>query len=79
MYVSSHDFEKVAEHTTASNIDMAIKACRPESGNLIRNREEMRQVKESLNEGYCDISGRVGDLQKIGLLISIFFSFFLSY
>ncbi|RDB24786.1 hypothetical protein Hypma_008085 [Hypsizygus marmoreus] len=50
----------------SSNIDMAIKACRPESGNLLRNREEMRQVKESLNEGYCDISARVGDLNRIG-------------
>ncbi|KAG5646294.1 hypothetical protein DXG03_003891 [Asterophora parasitica] len=49
-----------------SNIDMAIKACRPESGNLLRNRQEMRQVKESLDEGYCDISGRVGDLNRVG-------------
>ncbi|KAG6829550.1 hypothetical protein H0H92_004219 [Tricholoma furcatifolium] len=50
----------------ASNIDMAIKACRPESGNLLRNRQEMRQVRESLDEGYCDVSGRVGDLSLIG-------------
>lgn len=50
----------------ASNIDMAIMACRPESGNLLRNREEMRQVKESLDEGYCDISGRAEDLNRIG-------------
>lgn len=45
---------------------MAIKACRPEAGNLLRNREEMCQVKESLNEGYCDISGRIGDLNRVG-------------
>lgn len=45
---------------------MAIQACRPESGNLLRNREQMQRVKESLDEGYCDISGRAGDLQHIG-------------
>ncbi|KAJ7129825.1 hypothetical protein C8R43DRAFT_1026002 [Mycena crocata] len=50
----------------SSNIDMAIQACRPESGNLLRNREQMQQVQESLNEGYCDISGRVGDLTIVG-------------
>lgn len=50
----------------ASNIDMAIRACRPESGNLLRNREEMRQVRESLDEGYCDISGRAEDLNRVG-------------
>ncbi|KAJ7675084.1 hypothetical protein B0H17DRAFT_1170632 [Mycena rosella] len=50
----------------SSNIDMAIQACRPESGNLLRNREQMQQVQESLNEGYCDISGRVGDLTVVG-------------
>ncbi|KAJ7727670.1 hypothetical protein DFH07DRAFT_930749 [Mycena maculata] len=55
----------------ASNIDMAIQACRPESGNLLRNREEMKQVQESLNEGYCDISGRVGDLNVVGELGSV--------
>ncbi len=45
---------------------MAIKACRPENGNLVRNKQEMQQVKESLNDGYCDISGQVGDLNLIG-------------
>ncbi|KAF9264248.1 hypothetical protein L218DRAFT_958669 [Marasmius fiardii PR-910] len=50
----------------ADNIEMAIQGCRPELGNLIRNREEMRRVKESLNEGYCDVSGRTGDLKEIG-------------
>ncbi|KAJ7039263.1 hypothetical protein C8F04DRAFT_1087709 [Mycena alexandri] len=50
----------------SSNIDMAIQACRPEAGNLLRNREQMQQVQESLNEGYCDISGRVGDLTVAG-------------
>ncbi|KAF7376003.1 hypothetical protein MSAN_00015000 [Mycena sanguinolenta] len=50
----------------ASNIDMAIQACRPEAGHLLKNREQMQQVQESLNEGYCDISGRVGDLNVVG-------------
>jgi hypothetical protein len=27
----------------------------------------MQMVKESLDEGYCDISGRTGDLNYIGL------------
>lgn len=51
---------------TASNIDMAVKACRPEHGNLLRNAEQMQQVRESLEDGYCDISGRVGDLKYVG-------------
>ncbi|KAF5355265.1 hypothetical protein D9758_006047 [Tetrapyrgos nigripes] len=51
-----------------ANIDMAIQACRPESGGLLRNREHMQQVKETLNEGYCDISGRTGDLKHIGTM-----------
>ncbi|KAG7090828.1 hypothetical protein E1B28_009910 [Marasmius oreades] len=50
----------------AANIDMAVRGCRPESGNSIRNREEMQRVKESLGEGYCDVSGRTGDLREIG-------------
>jgi len=47
---------------------MAIRACRPESGSLLRNREHMQQVKETLDEGYCDISGRAGDLKHIGMV-----------
>jgi hypothetical protein len=50
---------------------MAIKACRPESGSLLRNREQMQQVKESLNEGYCDISGRAEDLKHVGAVGSV--------
>lgn len=52
----------------SSNIDQAIKACTPETQHLLRNREKMQQVKESLNEGYCDISGRAGDLNLIGVM-----------
>jgi hypothetical protein len=50
----------------ANNIDMAIRACTPERNNLLRNREEMQIVKESLDEGYCDVSGRAGDLDCVG-------------
>ena len=45
---------------------MAIRACAPERSNLLRNREEMQMVKESLDEGYCDVSGRAGDLDLVG-------------
>jgi hypothetical protein len=50
----------------ANNIDMAIKACTHEKNDLLRNREEMQVVRESLDEGYCDISGGVGDLALVG-------------
>jgi len=45
---------------------MAIKACAPEKNNLLRNREEMEVVRESLDEGYCDVSGRTADLDFVG-------------
>ena len=45
---------------------MAIKACAPERSNLLRNREEMQMVKESLDEGYCDVTGKTGDLDHVG-------------
>ncbi|KAI0060543.1 hypothetical protein BV25DRAFT_1908367 [Artomyces pyxidatus] len=50
----------------ASNIDMAIKACTEETSSLLHNREQMQMVKESLDEGYCDVSGRAGDLDLVG-------------
>lgn len=50
----------------ANNIDMAIRACAPERSNLLRNREEMQTVRESLDEGYCDVSGRAGELNLVG-------------
>jgi hypothetical protein len=40
---------------------MAIKACSHERNNLLRNREAMQVVDESLDDGYCDITGRIGD------------------
>ena len=45
----------------ANNIDMAIKACSQERNNLLRNREAMQAVEESLDDGYCDVTGRMGD------------------
>src|ERR1700730_4375860 len=51
----------------ANNIDMAIRACAPERNNLLRNREAMQMVRESLDEGYCDVSGRTGDLDFVGM------------
>ncbi|KDR75405.1 hypothetical protein GALMADRAFT_227055 [Galerina marginata CBS 339.88] len=48
------------------NIEMAINSCKSESANLLQNREHMQRVRESLNDGYCDVSGRKGDLHNIG-------------
>ncbi|KAG8215924.1 hypothetical protein J3R82DRAFT_7898 [Butyriboletus roseoflavus] len=49
-----------------ANVDMAIKACKPEEGTLLHNRKRMEIVKESLNEGYCDTSGQIGNLDLLG-------------
>jgi len=49
-----------------ANVDMAIKACKPEEGTLLHNRKKMEIVKESLNEGYCDTAGQVGNLEFLG-------------
>ncbi|KAL5498075.1 hypothetical protein ACEPAH_3006 [Sanghuangporus vaninii] len=54
-----------------SNINQAIAACREERGNVLQNREIMQTVKESLDEGYCDISGRVSDIMNIGSMSDI--------
>lgn len=45
---------------------MAIRACQEETSSFLRNREHMQMVKESLDEGYCDVSGRAGDLDLVG-------------
>lgn len=47
---------------------MALKACRPEQEKLLRNRQKMEMIKESLDEGYCDVSGHVGDLECLGTM-----------
>jgi len=43
-------------------VDQAIQACRPESKSLLHNTEQMHQVKEMLDNGYCDIQGMHSDL-----------------
>ncbi|KAH8112414.1 hypothetical protein DFH11DRAFT_1607467 [Phellopilus nigrolimitatus] len=54
-----------------TNIRQAIDACKGESGNVLQNREHMQTVKETADEGYCDISGRVSDLLFIGSMSDI--------
>lgn len=39
------------------NIRTAIGACRAEQSSVLANRQQMTTVKESLGDGYCDISG----------------------
>lgn len=48
---------------------MAIKACGHERNNLLRNREAMQVVDESVDNGYCDTTGRIGDsdLEFVGM------------
>ncbi|KAJ1300947.1 hypothetical protein OPQ81_003373 [Rhizoctonia solani] len=50
-----------SQDSIENNVRMAIAACRPESQSLLRNRQQMTVVKESLDEGYCDISGSTDD------------------
>ncbi len=45
---------------------MAIKACAPERSDLLRNREEMQVVLESLDEGYCHVTRKTRDLDLVG-------------
>jgi hypothetical protein len=52
--------------STDNNIQNAIKACRPETRGLMRNREQMQTVKETQNDGYCDVQGSSNDLERIG-------------
>ncbi|KAF9529296.1 hypothetical protein CPB83DRAFT_906254 [Crepidotus variabilis] len=53
------------------NIDIALESCKAESGNLLQNREHMQKIKESTDDGYCDISGRRGNLHNIAELGSV--------
>ncbi|KIM45164.1 hypothetical protein M413DRAFT_428973 [Hebeloma cylindrosporum] len=55
----------------SKNIEMAINSCKAESSNLLENREHMQRVKETLNDGYCDVSGRKGNLHNIGQMGSV--------
>lgn len=48
-------------------VELAIDSCKSESRNLLQNKERMQRVKESMDDGYCDISGRKGNLHNIGM------------
>ncbi|KAH9951982.1 hypothetical protein B0H21DRAFT_817732 [Amylocystis lapponica] len=60
----------------ASNIEMAVNACREERGQNLQNQTDMRTVKESLNDGYCDVTGHGADMSLVGEMgnIKIFVS-----
>jgi hypothetical protein len=51
----------------ANNIDMALKACSPERSDLLRNRDEMQYVLESLDEGFCHVTRKTRDLELVGM------------
>ncbi|KAI0933780.1 hypothetical protein AcW1_005516 [Taiwanofungus camphoratus] len=55
----------------ASNIEMAIAACRQERNQQVRGRENMEMVKETQNEGYCDASGAAVDITLVGQMSDI--------
>jgi len=48
------------------NIKTAIAACRSENQSVLENRRQMTTVKESLEDGYCDVSGTDKDFEHIG-------------
>ncbi|KAI1790758.1 hypothetical protein LXA43DRAFT_921512 [Ganoderma leucocontextum] len=50
----------------SSNIDLAIRACKEERSQTLSNRQHVQMVKESLNEGYCDVSGHLTDMTRVG-------------
>lgn len=50
----------------ASNINMAIRACKEERAEVLRNQKQLQMVREALNEGYCDPSGHPTDMALIG-------------
>ncbi|KAJ2913257.1 hypothetical protein MD484_g7175, partial [Candolleomyces efflorescens] len=53
------------------NIDLAVKACREESGSVLQNRQSMQEVRETMNESYCDVSGTSENLKLAGELEGI--------
>ncbi|KAH7101868.1 hypothetical protein BKA62DRAFT_829923 [Auriculariales sp. MPI-PUGE-AT-0066] len=53
------------------NVQQAIAGCRPENSTRLRDRTTMTMVKEAQNEGYCDISGRVEDLELVGTVSGV--------
>jgi hypothetical protein len=46
---------------------MALNACAPERSDLLRNREEMQIVPESLDEGYCHVTRKAIGMKLVGM------------
>ncbi|KAF8497439.1 hypothetical protein F5888DRAFT_1634399 [Russula emetica] len=66
--VQSRTFPTVTSLSNiADNIDMALRACAPERSDLLRNREDMHIVLESLDEGYCHVTHKTRDLELVGM------------
>ena len=67
-----------ADAALAANIEMAVRACREEQSELFKSKtqEDLKVVKESINDNYCDASGQALDLVHIGDMggIKIYFS-----
>jgi len=53
------------------NINLAIGACKSESGDVLQNRERMERVRESLNDGYCDVSGSKDNFHHIAQMDTV--------
>ncbi|KAG6379359.1 hypothetical protein JVT61DRAFT_11822 [Boletus reticuloceps] len=49
-----------------ANVSMAMNACKPEGGKLLHQHSELEDIREFPNTGYCDVSGRVGNLEPRG-------------
>ncbi|OCH90810.1 hypothetical protein OBBRIDRAFT_834709 [Obba rivulosa] len=47
-------------------IQNAVRACQAESGDVLQNQEQIEHVKESTNDGYCDVSGHAVNMDLIG-------------
>lgn len=61
MFVVSSKSALVDKFSDA-NIDLAIRQCREEKNQTLLSGRHMQMVKESLNEGYCDVSGHDDDM-----------------
>ena len=74
MWVTYNSWDLLAHEnfSSALNIDTAIRACKEEKSNIIRSQLEMQTIKENLNDGYCDISGSVGNILYVGELNTLY-------
>ncbi|KAI0781217.1 hypothetical protein BD413DRAFT_667167 [Trametes elegans] len=50
----------------ASDIDLAIQACKEEKDSLLKSKMNMQGVEESQPDPYCDVSGNVPDMILVG-------------